>query len=124
MKTIKGTFDVSLSPQDDGSHAVGRFLIDKTYQGEMKGRGIGQMLSHRVEGGISLYYAIERFTGTINNKKGTFIFCHEGLMDAKSQSLKITTMAGSGTDDFATINGTMKIIQNESVHTYEFEYTL
>jgi len=90
----------------------------------MVGTGIGQMISKRMASGAAAYYAIEEFSGTLANKTGSFTLLHEGLMDSGAQSLKITIMSGSGTEEFATISGSMEIIQEDDRHSYILNYTL
>ena len=47
----KGKFEVSLSPQKDEEAPAGRMIINKSYQGDIEGTGVGQMISKRIEGG-------------------------------------------------------------------------
>jgi len=124
MITAEGTFEVKLEPQNDEAAPAGRMLINKTYSGEMVGTGIGQMISKRIENGAAAYYAVEEFSGTLASKTGSFTLLHEGFMDSASQSLKITIMSGSGTDEFATISGSMEIIQEDGTHSYILNYSL
>ncbi len=124
MKTAKGTFDIEIAPQDDGPHAVGRFILNKAYVGNMKGQGLGQMISHRIEGGLSIYYAIETVTAEIDGQSGSFVLCHEGVMDAQQQKLDIQVLPGSGTGAFRGMRGHLDIIQNEAGHAYELTYQL
>lgn len=124
MNEAKGAFEVKLEPQNDEAAPAGRMLINKTYSGEMVGTGIGQMISKRMASGTAAYYAVEEFSGKLANKTGSFTLLHEGFMDSSSQSLKITIMSGSGTEEFATISGSLEIIQQDDKHHYELSYTL
>src|SRR5437867_2817754 len=70
-----GPFDVKMVPQDDkAADGLSRMLLDKQYLGDLEGTAKGQMLT----GGISAnksgaYVAIEKFTGTLHGRSGTFI---------------------------------------------------
>ena len=69
-----GTFKVNLTPQQDGpSPAVGRMIIDKKFSGDLEASSEGQMLmaSTAVQGSAG-YVAIEKVTGTLNGRRGSF----------------------------------------------------
>jgi hypothetical protein len=53
MNSAEGRFEVKLAPQADVDFPVGRMTIDKTYQGDVEGTGIGQMISKRMDIPIS-----------------------------------------------------------------------
>lgn len=119
-----GTFDITLEPQNDEVAPVGRMLIDKTYHGDIKGSGIGQMISKRTADGHAAYAAIEEFDGELNGKSGGFTLLHQGLMSADSQQLHVQIIEGSGHGELAGITGTLDIIVSEQGHSYELQFEL
>lgn len=119
-----GTFDINLEPQSDEVAPVGRMLIDKTYHGDIKGSGIGQMISKRTADGHAAYAAIEEFDGELNGKSGGFTLLHQGLMSADSQQLHVQIIEGSGHGELAGITGTLDIIVSEQGHSYELQFEL
>lgn len=119
---LTGSFEISLEEKQDKQAPAGRMLINKKYSGGLEGSGIGQMLSKRVEGGASVYAAIEEFEGTVNGKKGSFTLFHTGFMSKSSQKLNITVVEGSGKGELEGIDGTLTITQDNGIHTYRFEY--
>jgi hypothetical protein len=129
MPRATGTFDVSLKPlsmdQDGGSELLGRMSIDKQFRGELEGTSKGQMLT----GGTIIrnsagYVAIERVTGSVKGRKGSFILQHNGTMNRGEPSLVITVVPDSGTEQLEGLKGTMKIDINAGKHSYELEYVL
>jgi hypothetical protein len=126
--TAKGPFDVKLTPQGTATDptAVGRMTLDKTFHGDLEATSAGEMLAVRTAiAGSAGYVAIERVTGTLAGRKGTFALQHWGLMDKGTPELKITVIPDSGTGDVAGLTGTMTIdIQPGGKHFYEFTYTL
>ena len=82
------------------------------------------MLSKRTESGAAVYYAIEEFTGTVNNKSGAFTLLHEGVMTSDSQSLSVKILEGSGSGELNTISGSLEIIQSDDSHNYKLDYSL
>src|SRR5258705_4115899 len=121
-----GTFEVKLNPQDEGVDAVvGRMSIDKQFKGELEGSSKGQMLMASTSTQASAgYVAIEKVTGTLGGRRGTFYLQHGGTMTRGVGELKITVIPDSGTDQLVGLKGKMNIIIADGKHSYEFEYTL
>jgi len=131
MTTIaKGEFDVKLVPQpsEDKSEGspMGRMTIDKVFRGDIDGTSKGEMLTAMSPAikDSGVYVAVERVTGTLNGRKGTFALHHTGIMDRGKQNLSVTIVPDSGTGDLAGITGTMKIIIDGKKHFYELEYRI
>jgi len=123
----KGTFDVKLVPQEDKSAdpTLGRMSIDKQFHGDLEGTSKGQMLSAGTEvKGSAGYVAIERVTGTLAGRSGSFTLQHSGTMDRGAPQLTITVVPDSGTGQLTGITGRLMIKITEGKHFYEFEYTL
>ncbi|MDB5747408.1 MAG: hypothetical protein JWP72_2256 [Massilia sp.] len=124
-----GPFDVNLTPQGEptvlNGATTGRMAIDKLYHGDLNGRGSGEMLSAlTVTEGSAGYVAIERVTGTLHGRTGSFVLQHSGTMARGAQQLSITVVPDSGTDELAGIGGSMRIRIEERNHFYEFDYIL
>ena len=123
-----GMFEVKLTPQppDAGANAaIGRMSIDKQFHGDLEGTSQGQMLAAMTDvKGSAGYVAIERVTGTLEGKKGTFVLQHSGTMTRGEPLLSVTVVPDSGTDGLVGLAGRMTIIIAEGKHSYEFEYTL
>ena len=123
-----GTFEVKLTPQkaDDIEDAsLGRMLIDKQFRGDLKATSKGEMLSAGtgVKGSAG-YVAIERVSGTLNGRSGSFVLQHSGTMTRGALQLLITVVPDSGTGRLVSLAGTMTIKIADDKHWYEFEFTL
>ena len=121
-----GTFDVRMTPQTsaDGS-AVARFILDKTFQGDLQGTSKGQMLavSTVVEGSAG-YVAMEKVTATLAERKGSFALQHSGTMTRGTPELIISVVPDSGADQLVGISGTMEIKITDGKHFYSFDYNI
>ena len=51
------------------------------------------------------YVLIERVTGTVNGKRGSFSLQHSGLMDNGEPNLTIVVVPGSGTEQLTGMSG-------------------
>lgn len=126
-----GSFEVKIAPEGaadagDGS-ALGRMSLEKTFHGGMEGVSKGTMLtagSTSVQGSAA-YAAVERFTGSVNGRDGSFALVHRGVMSAAGQELTITIVPDTGSGELTGIAGTFSItIDKAGGHTYDLAYTL
>ena len=127
MSTIRasGTFDVTLSPQAASDDSLSRMTLDKRFHGELDATSRGQMLAAGTAvNGSAGYVALERVTGTLGGRSGTFILQHSGTMTRGAPQLTISVVPDSGTDQLVGLAGTMTIIIANGLHSYQFEYTL
>ncbi len=124
-----GTFDVKITPQaaTPGFEAaqVGRMTLDKQFQGELSGASLGEMLAMRtgVDGSAG-YVAMERVTGTLGGRSGSFALQHSGTMTRGAKSLTLTVVPDSGTETLTGLSGTMAIDIVEGQHRYTMQYQL
>ncbi|NMO15766.1 DUF3224 domain-containing protein [Pyxidicoccus fallax] len=128
-KRASGPFDVKLTPMppDPGAadSGIGRMSLDKRFHGDLDGTSLGQMLAVRtpVEGSAG-YVAMERVTGTLGGRSGTFALQHSGTMTRGAQQLALTVVPDSATGQLEGLAGSMRIIIAGGKHSYEFDYTL
>jgi hypothetical protein len=124
-----GPFDVKLSPQGayntDPAALLGRMSIDKQYHGDLEAVGKGEMLTagSTVQGSAA-YVAVERVSGSLKGKRGTFALQHMGTMTRGAPRLVITVVPDSGTDELEGLSGAMSIDISGGKHSYVLEYSL
>jgi hypothetical protein len=122
-----GDFDVKLGPLEpynrDPGAALGRMSLDKVFEGDLQATSKGEMLSAGApQSGSAGYVAVERVTGALHGRRGSFALQHSATMHRGTSSLSITVVPGSGTGELAGLSGTMNIIIADGKHSYEFEY--
>ncbi len=128
-KLAKGTFEVKMTPQaaeeNIGDPTIGRIAMTKQFSGDLEGTGKGQMLGSQSEvvQGSGGYVAMERVTGTLNGRKGSFILQHIGTMQGGNFELNVSVVPDSGSGELTGISGKFKIIIEGSKHFYEFDYS-
>ena len=134
-----GTFDVKLTPQpadDYAADTLARLTIDKQFHGDLVATSNGQMLSAMTSvKGSAGYVAIERVSGTLAGREGSFVLQHSGTMmrgaplapksaSTRNCGLPITVVPDSGTYELDGITGTMTIDTSGGKHAYAFTYAL
>jgi hypothetical protein len=126
---VKGSFDVKLLPQDlsfTHEHSgLARLSIDKTFNGDLDATSHGEMLSAGtgVKGSAG-YVAMERVTGTLLGKRGSFVLQHSATMNRGVPHLTIEVVPDSGTEELTGIAGTMTIDIVDKQHFYGFEFSI
>lgn len=124
-----GTFTVKPQPMPFEGVApdakLARMSIDKQITGDLVATTKGQMLaaSTGVQGSAG-YVAIERVTGTLDGRQGSFVLQHTGLMDRGTPSLSVVVVPDSGTGELAGLSGTFEIVIERGQHRYRFTYRL
>ena len=124
-----GAFDVKVTPLPLGGPAedatLGRMSIEKQFHGELDAAGQGQMLTAATEvAGSAAYVAMERVSGTLHGRTGTFALVHRGTMNRGEPRLEVTVVPDSGTGQLVGLAGALAIVVADGKHTYDLEYTL
>jgi hypothetical protein len=125
-----GTFDVKITPQasdlaPEGPN-LGRMSLDKQFQGDLVASAKGEMIT---AAGTAVkesaaYSAVERITGTLHGKQGSFALQHTGIMNRGTPTLNVTVVPDSGTAALAGLTGKMDIIIEGKLHKYVFDYEI
>jgi hypothetical protein len=128
VKKAIGTFSVkigALSQYNTSEDAkLARMSIDKQFKGDLVGTSQGEMLSAGTDTkGSAGYVAIERVTGTLNDRSGSFVLQHNATMTRGTPYLNIVVIPDSGTGELTGLSGTMHIAIDKGNHSYEFEYS-
>lgn len=128
-KHATGPFEVKLNPlptyENSEGSLLGRMSIDKQFHGDLEATSKGEMLSAMTNvKGSAGYVAIERVSGTLDGRSGTFVLQHSATMTRGTPQLIITVVPDSGTDQLVGLAGTMAINIADGKHSYDFEYTL
>lgn len=126
-----GPFEVKIVPQPlaqaSSESGLARMSLEKQFHGQLEGTSLGEMLtamSTTVQGS-GAYVAVERVTGKLAGRSGSFALHHTGVMNRGVPQLTITVVPDSGTGELTGIIGELKIrIEPGGKHLYEFEYEL
>src|SRR5205807_10556702 len=124
-----GPFEVKVVPQKPDTQIaraanLGRLTIDKRFHGELEAISKGEMLATHTEvQGSAAYVALERVTGTLKGRTGSFVLQHSATMIRGKPADSVTVVPDSGTGELKGISGKMNLtIASDSAHSYEFDY--
>lgn len=129
MTLAQGRFTVAMKPLGEPACVDGVTLayasLDKGYEGDLIAVGVGRMLSTLTsEKGSAGYVAIERVTGLLADRSGSFVLQHSGTMNRGAQQLSIHVVPGSGTGQLKGMAGTLTIEIIGDAHFYKLDYAL
>ena len=92
--------------------AVVRFSIAKRFHCDPDASSTGVMLSVRGEvKGLAGYVAMERVTGTLGDRSGSFALQHSATMDRNRPTLGVTIVSDSGTSGLAGLSAALAASQ-------------
>jgi hypothetical protein len=127
MPRAVGNFSVKLVPlandtPSEGS-SLGRMSIDKIFTGDLEATSKGEMLTAGTAiKNSAVYVAIERITGALAGRTGTFALYHVGIMDRGAPSLSVSIVPDSGTGELIGLTGRLDILVAEGKHAYTLDY--
>lgn len=129
MMNAKGTFEVKMSadPPYEVIEGVscGRAKFDKRFSGPLDATSTVEMIGVQTPvKGSAVYVAIERVSGTLGGKAGTFVLYHTGRMAGGESRLDVGVAPDSATGELQGLRGQMTIDIVDGHHFYSFEYSL
>lgn len=104
---------------------LGRMALDKEFDGDLKGTSQGEMLSLLDRAiGSGGYVAMERVTGTLDGRSGSFVLQHTATMRRGTPEMKIAVVPDSGSGELKGLSGSMTIQMEGKQHFYYFDWEI
>ncbi|MEY2884178.1 MAG: hypothetical protein RL490_1902 [Pseudomonadota bacterium] len=128
MRHAIGTFTVKMTPAAEGEAdgvTLARMTVAKQFGGDLVATGEGDMLT--AAGAVpnsAAYVLIERVTGTLAGRSGSFALMHHATMDRGTPDQHISIVPDSGSGGLAGIKGVLTMRIDAGVHHYDLAYTL
>lgn len=123
-----GRFDLTKTmepPYDDAPGAtISRAVITKQFHGDLVGTSVThmtQVMSPR--DGSAGYVAVERVTGTLSGRTGTFVLQHNALGDRGDRSLSIVVVPDTATGELVGLRGKLDVDISDGKHDYFLDYS-
>jgi hypothetical protein len=126
-----GSFDVKVTPQKPDTQVaraanLSRLTIDKRFHGDLEGISKGEMLALQTEvKGSAGYVALERVSGKLKGRSGSFVLLHSATMDRGEPESQISVVPDSGTGELRGLAGRMSItVLSDGAHNYAFDFRI
>lgn len=128
-KMVKGSFEIQSSPLplDEATKSLGamRMKFEKQFSGPLEATSFVSMMGIMNQGlGSGAYVALEKVTGTLEGRRGSFCLQHSSSMNRGRPLQAITVVPDSGTEDLSGLAGEMTIDIIEGQHFYTFTYEI
>jgi hypothetical protein len=119
------SWDETVYDQPEEGSKLLRATVHKSFQGEIEGTSIAELLMVRAgdEGGEG-YLGSERVTASIGDLTGTFVVQHGGISSGDELFSFGYIVNESGTGDFSGISGKVAIRHDEHGATFTLDYEL
>lgn len=94
---------------------LSKVTIRKRFSGDLEGDGVAEGLFCACGDGSASYVVMERVTGKMGEREGTFVMQHGGIVNKGAVASQFGDIVpGSGTDGFTGIGGTVLFQHDES----------
>jgi hypothetical protein len=128
-ETASGTFVLPTWEEEAFDEAPGAVLKrvrnTKDFSGGFAGASASELLIVQAEGGGAAYVGLERVSGDLGGREGTFVLHHDATSWSGATTAIATVVPGSGTGELEGLTGRMEIQRHEDgSHTYVLEYEL
>ena len=99
--------------------------LHKQFHGDLDAVATGEMIATSEPlTSAAVYVAIDRVTGTLHGRSGTFLLAHRGTMTPAEQQLSVIVVPGSGTGQLTGLSGTLAIHIVAKKHSYALNYEI
>jgi hypothetical protein len=99
------TYEPAAYDEQAQGPALSRIHVEESFTGDITGEGVVEFLQAAGEDGSASFVGIERVTGTIAGRSGTFLLQDAGTVDGNIVSGEWFVIPGSGTGDLAGLRG-------------------
>jgi len=79
--------------------------VTETFSGDIEGEGVVRFLQAVREDGSASFVGVERVTGSVGGRKGTFLLQDEGTLEGSTVKGEWFVIPGSGTGDLSGLRG-------------------
>jgi hypothetical protein len=109
-RTANARFSItrwSETPYSEGDDLpkMTRASVDKTFTGDIEGDGHVEYVMMYRAGGTAVFVGLERITGRIGDRQGSFVLQRTGLFEDGQAKESYSVVAGSGTGELRSLRG-------------------
>jgi Protein of unknown function (DUF3224) len=101
---VKSYEPIAYDEPSDGPK-LSEIHVSETFSGDIEGEGVVRFLQAERQDGSASFVGIERVTGSIADRKGTFLLQDSGTLEGNTVSGDWFVIPGSGTGELAGLRG-------------------
>ena len=79
--------------------------IAEEFSGGLTGEGASRLLMYTASGGLVEFAGMERFTGALGERSGSFVFCNSGRLENGEVTAEWRVLPGSATGQLSGLAG-------------------
>jgi hypothetical protein len=104
---------------------LGRMHITRRFTGDLEGESTAELLTATTPEGSAVYLGLDRITGRLDDREGSFVLQHGGEIDANGPTTWGKILAASAAGALAGLRGTSEIsVDEDGTHRLTLEYEL
>jgi Protein of unknown function (DUF3224) len=84
---------------------LSRIHVEEEFSGDIEGTGVVEFLQAQVSEGAASFVGLERVSGSLGGRSGTFLLEDQGRLDGTTVSGDWFVVPGSGTGELAGLRG-------------------
>jgi Protein of unknown function (DUF3224) len=98
-------YEPAVYDQPDAGLALTRIHVEESFAGDINGAGVVEFLQAAGADGAASFVGIERVTGELAGRSGTFLLQDQGVVEDSTVSGQWFVIPGSGTGELAGLRG-------------------
>ena len=125
-----GTFEIESWDEKPYEMREGTLLtrtrLTKTFSGDVEGESIAELLmAYGSEEGSAAYVGLERVTGRVHSRFGSFVLWHNAAMERGEGKSSLDVVAEPGTGELRALRGEARIcVEPGGGHSFTLDYDL
>jgi Protein of unknown function (DUF3224) len=121
---VNEQFEAETYDDRDGT-ALGRIHITRRFEGALEGGATAELLTATTENGSAVYVALDRITGRLDGREGSFVVHHRGTVSAAGAVTDGAVVPDSGTGELRGLRGQATIaVDEDGTHRLTLDYEL
>ncbi len=109
--------------EQDGTRLT-RTHLTKTFSGDIEGESVAELLmAYGSEEGSAAYVGLERVTGSVHGRSGSFVLRHSATMERGEGNASFSVVPDSATGELRGLRGEARItVEPGGAHSFTLDY--
>jgi Protein of unknown function (DUF3224) len=117
-------WDETVISEGDGAPRLARVSVKKRFEGDLAGESTAELLMSQASPEVAGYVGMERVTGTLAGRRGTFDVQHCAAKGGTNDRALWFVAPGSGTGELRGLSGEVTYRHDETGAVFTLDYEL